>query len=109
MQIWKRKQALIQRKSERERLSTRPSWVHDEIEKELRKSLPGEPRELKKQVRKILDLNSIPYSETTKKRDISRGLLRIGTTFRLREDFYSAMWIYLHKVDTILGIKPQEE
>lgn len=53
-----------------------------------------------------MNVKSVPYVGSQKKRDVKRGLIRIGTTFKLREDFYSAMWIYLHKVDYILGIDP---
>ena len=32
------------------------------------------------------------------------GPTRIGTTFKLREEFYSAMWLYMFKADYILCI-----
>ena len=61
-----------------------------------------EDEEMQEQVKEYLDRKSVPYVESQKIRDIKRGLIRIGTTFKLRQDFYSAMWIYLHKVDYLL-------
>ena len=43
------------------------------------------------------------YFDQQKTRDIRNGQIRIGTSFKLREDFYSAIWLYLHKVNYILG------
>ena len=57
---------------------------------------------MQEQVKKYLDDKSVPYLKSQNTRDIRSGLIRVGTSFKLREDFYSATWIYLHKVDYIL-------
>ena len=54
-------------------------------------------------VDKILDECSKNYLELAAARDPRVGEPRIGTSFSLREDFYSAMWLYHFKTDYILG------
>ena len=36
------------------------------------------------------------------------GPIRIGSTFSLREEFYSAMWLYQFKADYILCLDPAD-
>ena len=99
MQINKRKQELNNSNNYAYRLSHHFDPNDDSA---LKKPLSDEDEEMQEQVKEYLDRKSVPYVESQKIRDIKRGLIRIGTTFKLRQDFYSAMWIYLHKVDYLL-------
>ena len=97
--IDQRKQKLTE--SSRGRLSS----SFRDPQNELRKSLPNEDIKLKEIVDNILAEQSKPYSEIQKEREVRSGPQRIGTTFKLRAEFYSAMWLYQFKADYILGTK----
>ena len=58
-------------------------------------------------VDEILAEQSKPYIDIQKDRIASDGPQRIGTTFKLREEFYSAMWLYMFKANYILNIDPE--
>ena len=60
-------------------------------------------------IKKYLDAKTVPYVKSKKNRDIRQGLIRIGTTLPLREDFFSAIWIYLHRVEYIVGTADKED
>ena len=49
-----------------------------------------------------------PYFEIQKERALRSGPTRIGTTFKLREEFYSAMWLYQFKAEYIIGTNPAD-
>ena len=103
LQINKRKQVLENKRRNHNKNDSDFRLSHDFREKSaLKNPLPDEDDDMKQQVKEYLDTISVPYVKSQKTRDIKRGLIRIGTSFKLREDFYSAMWIYLHKVDYIL-------
>ena len=67
--------------------------------------MPNEDAEVKKTVEKLLAEQSKPYKEIQEDRQEMSGKMRIGTTFNLRPDFYSAMWLYSFKADYVLGTK----
>ena len=56
----------------------------------------------------VLAEQNKPYFEIQKERVARSGPTRIGTTFKLREEFYSAMWLYQFKADYILCIDEAE-
>ena len=58
-------------------------------------------------VDEILAEQSKPYIEIQKDRIASDGPQRIGSTFKLREEFFSAMWLYMFKANYILKIDPE--
>ena len=63
---------------------------------------------MKKSVDEVLDDQSLSYFEQAEKRDKRVGAPRIGTSFTLREDFYSAMFLYYVKTDYLLGTDPNK-
>ena len=84
-----------------------PSSDRDPKNKLLRNPLEDEDdATLKKEVDEYLDDLGLSYFEKAKTRDPRVGKPRIGTSFSLREDFYSAMWLYYFKDDYILGTDP---
>jgi hypothetical protein len=83
-----------------------PSSDRDPKNKLLRNPLEGEDDDLKKSVDKYLNEQGMSYFEKAKIRDARVGKPRIGTSFSLREDFYSAMWPYYFKDDYLLGTDP---
>ena len=80
----------------------------DPKNKQLRNALDDEDDFMKTSVDKVLDDQSKSYFEQAKNRDPRVGVPRIGTSFTLREDFYSAMWLYYFKTDYLLGTDPNK-
>ena len=86
-----------------------PSSDRDPKNKLLREPLEDETdEELIKKVNEYLDKQGMSYFERAKERDKRTGKPRIGTSFSLREDFYSAMWLYYFKTDYLLGTDPNK-
>ena len=85
-----------------------PSSDRNPKNKQLRNALEGEKPALTESVDKLLDEQSKSYFERSKTWDKRVGGIRIGTSFSLREDFYSAMWLYYFKADYLLGTDPNK-
>ena len=85
-----------------------PASDRDPKNKELREPLEDEKPEMRENVEKYLNKLGMSYFERAKKRDQRTGKPRIGTSFSLREDFYSAMWLYYFKTDYLLGTDPNK-
>ena len=102
IQINKRKQQLKKDKA------TEFTSDRDPKNELLRSAIEGEPETLTEKVDEFLNDQSKSYWEHSKDRDQRVGKPRIGTSFSLREDFYSAMWLYYFKTDYILGTDPNK-
>ena len=63
---------------------------------------------MKAAVDEVFAAESKSYLQQAKERDPRTGQPRIGTSFTLREDFYSAMWLHYFKTDYILGTEPEK-
>ena len=61
----------------------------------------SESKKVRKEVEKILASKSQPYTEM--KRDPFDGPIRIGRGLKLREDFYSAVWLHQLRIEVITG------
>ena len=61
----------------------------------------SELKKVRKEVEKILASKSQPYTEM--KRDPFDGPIRIGRGLKLREDFYSAVWLHQLRIEVITG------
>ena len=85
-------------------LGERISGSFRDPKNELRKALPGESQDLMQLADDVLAEQNKPYFEIQKDRIARSGPTRINTTFKLREEFYSAMWLYMFKADYILCI-----